>query len=231
MKDETLLPDVASLEKVLEWIAGLPVPTKSATANYCRLKNFIIDYNATLQSGNSEQPVTVPDESWRIEAEKQAEIYGQSFVVFRNGEQPQCADPTKVVISFTDKGLGHCSSDTALLIPDGLIAAVNRLLDSDGSRGCYDAMVRGDAREEIERLLAAAPKAPDGWIPVSERLPDNDIYVSVVSRHGEYVSGLVNGEWLDLHDCSSFPVSEIYLWLILPSLPSKSLPDAPKVKL
>ncbi|MDU4354261.1 hypothetical protein PO654_16645 [Phytobacter diazotrophicus] len=60
-----------------------------------------------LQSGNSAQPVTVPDESWRIEAEKQAEIYGQSFVVFRNGEQPQCADPTKVVISFTDKGLGH----------------------------------------------------------------------------------------------------------------------------
>lgn len=57
--------------------------------------------------GNSAQPVTVPDESWRIEAEKQAEIYGQSFVVFRNGEQPQCADPTKVVISFTDKGLGH----------------------------------------------------------------------------------------------------------------------------
>lgn len=63
--------------------------------------------DAALQSGNSGQPVTVPDEPWRIEAEKQAEIYGQSFVVFRNGEQPQCADPTKVVISFTDKGLGH----------------------------------------------------------------------------------------------------------------------------
>ena len=140
MKDETLLPDVASLEKVLEWVAGLPVPTKSATANYCRLKNFIIDYNAAIQSGNSGQinlansftddelmgiahgdnpvanayrellefrrnaaggnsgqPVTVPDESWRTEAEKQAEIYGQSFVVFRNGEQPQCADRKSVV--------------------------------------------------------------------------------------------------------------------------------------
>ncbi|UTC25991.1 Lar family restriction alleviation protein [Phage vB_KsaM-C1] len=60
-----------------------------------------------IQSGNSGQLVTVPDESWRIEVEKQAEIYGQSFVVFRNGEQPQCADPTKIVISFTDKGLGH----------------------------------------------------------------------------------------------------------------------------
>lgn len=130
------------------------------------------NHRAALQPGNSGQPVTVPDESWRIEADKQAEIYEQSFVVFRNGEQPQCADPTKVVISFTDKGLGHRSSDAALVIPDGLIAAVNRLLDSDGSRGCYDAMVRGNAREEIERLLAAAPTVHDGWIPVSERMPE-----------------------------------------------------------
>jgi len=60
--------------------------------------------------GNSAQPVTVPDEPWRIEAEKQAEIYGQSFVVFRNGEQPQCADQRKVVISFTDEGLGYPSA-------------------------------------------------------------------------------------------------------------------------
>lgn len=42
--------------------------------------------------------------------------------------------------------------------PDGLIAAVNRLLDSDGSRGCYSAIQCGDAHDEIERLLAAAPQ-------------------------------------------------------------------------
>ena len=38
--------------------------------------------------------------------------------------------------------------------PDGLIAAVNRLLDSDGSRGCYSAIGCHNAREEVERLLA-----------------------------------------------------------------------------
>ncbi len=42
------------------------------------------------------------------------------------------------------------------VIPDGLIAAVNHLLDSDGSRGCYSAIQCGDAHDEIERLLAAA---------------------------------------------------------------------------
>ncbi|HHT8272976.1 TPA: hypothetical protein ACT2RL_001544 [Citrobacter braakii] len=61
---------------------------------------------AMLQAGNS--PVS-PD-GWKVEAERLAEIHGCSFVVFRNGEEPQCADPTKVIISFTDKGLGHHSS-------------------------------------------------------------------------------------------------------------------------
>ena len=46
-------------------------------------------------------------EDWQVEAERLAEMHGMSFVLFRHGEAPQCADPTKVVISFTDKGLGH----------------------------------------------------------------------------------------------------------------------------
>ncbi|MHB0838794.1 hypothetical protein ACVZCY_14970 [Klebsiella grimontii] len=44
------------------------------------------------------------------------------------------------------------------VVPDSLIAAVNRLLDSDGSRGCYSAIQCGDAHDEIERMLAAAPQ-------------------------------------------------------------------------
>jgi hypothetical protein len=41
-------------------------------------------------------------------------------------------------------------------VPDGLVTAVNRLLDSDGSRGCYDAVKCYDAHHEIEHLLATA---------------------------------------------------------------------------
>ncbi|HGO4162704.1 TPA: hypothetical protein ACK1B7_004039 [Serratia marcescens] len=39
-------------------------------------------------------------------------------------------------------------------VPDDLVAAVNRLLDCDGTRGHYSAIRCGDAREEVERLLA-----------------------------------------------------------------------------
>ncbi|WP_346802399.1 hypothetical protein ABDV57_10990 [Klebsiella pneumoniae] len=42
------------------------------------------------------------------------------------------------------------------IILNELIAAVNRLLDSNGSRGCYNAIKCYDAHIEVERLLAAA---------------------------------------------------------------------------
>ncbi|MDI2670676.1 hypothetical protein [Klebsiella aerogenes] len=35
---------------------------------------------------------------WQQQAEKLAELYGASFVIFRNGMEPECLDPTKVVL-------------------------------------------------------------------------------------------------------------------------------------
>ncbi|MDA8498751.1 hypothetical protein [Citrobacter sp. Igbk 17] len=64
---------------------------------------------AILQAGNS--PVAM--DGWKVEAERLAEIHGCSFVVFRHGEEPQCSDPTKVIISFTDKGLGYSDAGSA----------------------------------------------------------------------------------------------------------------------
>ncbi|HID1016610.1 TPA: hypothetical protein ACX3MJ_000684 [Raoultella ornithinolytica] len=53
-------------------------------------------------------------------------------------------------------------SGNSPVIPNGLIAEVNRLLDSDGSPGCYSAIRCGDAHDEIERLLATAPQEVQG---------------------------------------------------------------------
>ncbi|WP_336766875.1 hypothetical protein [Pantoea ananatis] len=50
---------------------------------------------------------TQPVSDWQKEAERMAELHGMSFVVFRHGEEPKCADPTKVRIEFTDEGLGY----------------------------------------------------------------------------------------------------------------------------
>lgn len=63
-------------------------------------------------------------------------------------------------------------------VPDDLVAAVNLLLDCDGTRGHFSAIRCGDAREEVERLLAQPVSQgytlQDGWIACSERMPDAD---------------------------------------------------------
>lgn len=98
---------VAAIAEVKGWnacrAAMLQELQKSAGAEeICRSSENEQDMQ-DMQAGNS--PV-IPD-GWQVEAEKLAEMHGMSFVLFRHGEAPQCADPTKVVISFTDKGLGH----------------------------------------------------------------------------------------------------------------------------
>lgn len=62
---------------------------------------------------------------------------------------------------FDGQWLGVYLTPPAASVPDGLAAAVNLLLDSDGSRGTFSAIRRGNALAEVERLLAAAP-APGG---------------------------------------------------------------------
>lgn len=40
-------------------------------------------------------------------AQQDAEQFGVGFIVCKPNESPQKADPTKVVLTFTDSGLGH----------------------------------------------------------------------------------------------------------------------------
>lgn len=161
----------------------------------------------TKQAGNS--PV-IP-ECWQVEAEKMAEMYGMSFVLFRHGEKPQCADPTKVVISFTDKGLGHDTPPAATagipMIPEGYVMVPKDLLSElrdwahpEIEKYCEMWEGRRDSEfpalrkviADADALLVAAPQpqnAPQnipeiipGWIPVSERMPGSQEWVIVFAK-------------------------------------------------
>lgn len=105
-----------------------------------------------------------------VDGEAGSEDAGPGYIpVYREaGPQPAPIVPDERpslnngVVGF-DEGWNACRAAMLLagnppVIPDGLIAAVNRLLDSDGSRGCYSAIQCGDAHDEIERLLAAVPQ-------------------------------------------------------------------------
>ncbi|MFS7161916.1 hypothetical protein AB6825_22735 [Serratia proteamaculans] len=57
-------------------------------------------------------------------------------------------------------------------VPDNLAAAVNRLLDYDGTRGHFSAIRCSDAREEVERLLAQ-PVSQGYKLPADWRLDES----------------------------------------------------------
>ncbi|MFK1648706.1 hypothetical protein ACIU43_11705 [Klebsiella pneumoniae] len=83
----------------LRWPCPVHAGNSPTQSDCCPAQNSV----SPAQDGNS--PAT--SDNWQVKAEKLAEMHGMSFVMFRHGEAPQCADPTKVVISFTDKGLGR----------------------------------------------------------------------------------------------------------------------------
>ena len=57
------------------------------------------------EAGNS--PVI---QDWHTEAKGLVGLHGISFIVFQNGESPQCDDLSKVIISFTDEVLGNSAA-------------------------------------------------------------------------------------------------------------------------
>jgi len=59
------------------------------------------------------------------------------------------------------------------IIPERLIQAINRLLDNDGSRGCFDALEQHRAKTELELLLAAAQQNEPQNIP--ENIPEQPV--------------------------------------------------------
>lgn len=75
--------------------------TKLGPLNGHQFNNLKGCFYEALKVAMRNSPV-MPD--WLAEAEKMAELRGSSFVLFRSGESPQCADPSKVVISFADEG-------------------------------------------------------------------------------------------------------------------------------
>ncbi|EOE0114507.1 dATP/dGTP pyrophosphohydrolase domain-containing protein [Klebsiella pneumoniae] len=112
-----------------------------------------------------------------------------------------------------------------VMVPNDLIAAANRLLDSDGSRDCYSAMECYDAHKEIESLLAAAPTGipiiSDGWIPVGERMPDENAEQQVLACFkGGDISTLYyfEGRWDDAYGI--VPIrQDVTHWMPLPAAP------------
>ena len=62
---------------------------------------------------------------------------------------------------------------------------------------------------------------PDGWISCSERMPAQDDWILIYSKHGEYMAGQVQGEYVELSDGTLSWLGNALFWMLLPEPPKE----------
>ncbi|HCN8119643.1 TPA: DUF551 domain-containing protein [Escherichia coli] len=66
------------------------------------------------------------------------------------------------------------------------------------------------------------PVTPDGWISCSERMPPQDDWILIYSKHGEYMAGQVQGEYVELSDGTLSWLGNVLFWMPLPEPPQEA---------
>ncbi|HBB3022387.1 TPA: DUF551 domain-containing protein [Escherichia coli] len=67
-----------------------------------------------------------------------------------------------------------------------------------------------------------SPVTPDGWISCSERMPPQDDWILIYSKHGEYMAGQVQGEYVELSDGTLSWLGNALYWMPLPEPPQEA---------
>ncbi|EOW4285013.1 DUF551 domain-containing protein, partial [Escherichia coli] len=92
-----------------------------------------------------------------------------------------------------------------------------------GWNACRAAMLQGkseqpqNAQQNIPENIPGgnSPVIPDGWISCSERIPAQDDWVLIYSKHGEYMAGQVQGEYVELSDGTLSWLGNALYWMLL----------------
>ncbi|EPJ1576804.1 TPA: DUF551 domain-containing protein [Escherichia coli] len=66
------------------------------------------------------------------------------------------------------------------------------------------------------------PVTPDAWISCSERMPPQDDWILIYSKHGEYMAGQVQGEYVELSDGTLSWLGNALFWMPLPEPPQEA---------
>ncbi|WP_436797813.1 DUF551 domain-containing protein [Escherichia coli] len=74
---------------------------------------------------------------------------------------------------------------------------------------------------EQNALSGNSPVTPDGWISCSERMPAQDDWILIYSKHGEYMAGQVQGEYVELSDGTLSWLGNVLFWMPLPEPPQE----------
>ncbi|HCU5335889.1 TPA: DUF551 domain-containing protein, partial [Escherichia coli] len=98
---------------------------------------------------------------------------------------------------------------------DNAIIMLDRI---DTLESCDDDRIEA-VKAVLRRLAGNYPVTPDGWISCSERMPDQDDWILIYSKHGEYMAGQVQGEYVELSDGTLSWLGNALFWMPLPEPP------------
>ena len=110
------------------------------------------------------------------------------------------------------------------------VDAVAAIAEVRGWNACRAAMLQGkseqpqNAQQNIPENIPGgnSPVIPDGWISCSERMPAQDDWILIYSKHGEYMAGQVQGEYVELSDGTLSWLGNALFWMPLPEPPQEA---------
>ncbi|EET5596067.1 DUF551 domain-containing protein [Escherichia coli] len=74
---------------------------------------------------------------------------------------------------------------------------------------------------KLNELSSNSPVTPVRWISCSTRIPAQDDWILIYSKHGEYMAGQVQGEYVELSDGTLSWLGNALFWMPLPEPPKE----------
>lgn len=164
---------------------------------------------AMLQSGNFRENKNSPTNNFREIAETST-----NYPVIPSEVLSAIQKVAKIRADFDDfdgdrRGIGDCLDEAE----QELIVTINKY----ASQLAAEPIAPNDVREQT--AIPQVPVTPDGWISCSERMPAQDDWILIYSKHGEYMAGQVQGEYVELSDGTLSWLGNALFWTPLPEPP------------
>ena len=167
---------------------------------------------AMLQSGNFRENKNSSTNNFREIAETST-----NYPVIPSEVLSAILKVAKIRADFDDfdgdrRGIGDCLDEAE----QELIVTINKY----ASQLAAEPIATNDVREQT--AIPQVPVTPDGWISCSERMPAQDDWILIYSKHGEYMAGQVQGEYVELSDGTLSWLGNALYWMPLPEPPQEA---------
>ena len=166
---------------------------------------------AMLQSGNFRENKNSSTNNFREIAETST-----NYPVIPSEVLSAIREVAKIRADFDDfdgdrRGIGDCLDE----VEQELIVTINKY----ASQLAAEPIAPNDVREQT--AIPQVPVTQDGWISCSEQMPAQDDWVLIYSKHGEYMAGQVQGEYVELSDGTLSWLGNALFWMPLPEPPKE----------